>query len=407
MPSTSSHEQEPKLHVLVVFGGRSGEHEVSLSSARAVVDALDPAKYDVTLLGISKAGHWLLPGGEARALLEGISPEENIPALLPQDGSTRALRRLCGERIEEQGAIDVVFPVLHGPYGEDGTVQGLLELAGLPYVGAGVTGSAVAMDKVIMKDLFRAHGLPTPAYRPVTQQQWRDSPDAVLKTLEDELGLPCFVKPANLGSSVGISKAHTREALTPALELALSYDLKAIVEAAVPDAREIECSVLGNEEPEASVLGEVVPSREFYSYEAKYIDDASDIIIPAQLPPELADEMRALAVAAFRALDLAGMARADFLLERDTLRFYLSELNTIPGFTPISMYPKLWLASGLTYPQLIDRLIQLALDRHQRRSQLRTTYTPEDDAQSALDQESPCRAGTRAPPLLAEGDDRA
>jgi len=378
MSATMPEKNGRKLRVLVLFGGRSGEHEVSLASARSVVAALDPARYEVTLLGISKSGQWLLPGAGARELLDGIAAEGNIPALLPQDRSSRALRKVEGGVVAEAGTIDVVFPVLHGPYGEDGTVQGLLELAGLPYVGAGVLGSAAGMDKVIMKDLFRAHGLPTPAYRAVSALAWQRSAQTVSDQVIAQLGLPCFVKPANLGSSVGISKVHAREDLTPAMELALEYDLKAIVEAAVPNARDIECSVLGNDEPEASVLGEVVPSQEFYSYEAKYVDEDSELIIPADLPPELAEHLRHLALQAFRALDVTGMARVDFLVERGTDRYYLSELNTIPGFTSISMYPKLWLASGLTYAQLLDRLIELALERHRRRAALRTSYTPSE-----------------------------
>jgi D-alanine-D-alanine ligase len=271
--------------------------------------------------------------------------------------------------------LDVIFPVLHGPYGEDGTIQGLLELANVPYVGAGVLASAVGMDKATMKLVFSAHGLPVCPYRMVLRHQWEAQDEATLDTLEAALGYPMFVKPANLGSSVGISKAKERKGLSDALDLAGSFDRKIVVEAAVPDAREIECAVLGNDEPEASVAGEVIPSREFYDYEAKYIDDRSQVIIPAQLEPAQSERIRTLSIAAFRAIDCAGMARVDFLLARGSGEIFVNEVNTIPGFTTISMYSKLWAATGVDYATLLDRLLSLALERHTAKQQLRTSLT--------------------------------
>jgi D-alanine-D-alanine ligase len=272
-------------------------------------------------------------------------------------------------------SLDVIFPVLHGPYGEDGTIQGLLELANIPYVGAGVLASAVGMDKAIMKVVFAARGLPVCPYRVVLRADWERQPDQTLKDLEGALGFPMFVKPANLGSSVGISKAKDSVSLREAMALAGSFDRKIVVEAAVPGAREIECGVLGNDDPEASVAGEVVPSREFYDYEAKYLDAASEVIIPADLPGAVSNDIRRLSIEAFKAIDGAGMARVDFLLSRADGRIYVNEVNTIPGFTTISMYAKLWAASGVPYAALVDRLIQLATARHAEKQQLRTSVT--------------------------------
>jgi D-alanine-D-alanine ligase len=269
--------------------------------------------------------------------------------------------------------LDVIFPVLHGPYGEDGTIQGLLELANVPYVGAGVLASAVGMDKAVMKVLFAAAGLPVCAYRTVLRHEWQSNRDAIAADLEKSLRFPMFVKPANLGSSVGISKAKTRPGLVEAMDVAGSFDRKIVVEAAVPDAREIECAVLGNDNPEASVPGEVIPSREFYDYEAKYLDDGSTVIIPATVGPKTASEIQRLSILAFKAIDCAGMARVDFLLSPD--RIFINEVNTIPGFTTISMYSKLWAASGVEYPALLDRLVALAVERHTEKQQLRTSVT--------------------------------
>ena len=291
-------------------------------------------------------------------------------------------RRRASSELDPSGAatvtgvgLDVVFPVLHGPYGEDGTVQGLLELANVPYVGAGVLGSAVGMDKAVMKTLFIARNLPVGPYLVVLRPEWHGAADAVTRRVTEELRYPVFVKPANLGSSVGISKAKSEADLRSAMELALQFDRKIVIEAGIVNAREIECSVLGNDDPQASVPGEIIPSREFYDYEAKYLDDASTVVIPASLSDTEAREVQRLAIEAFRAVDCAGMARVDFFVTRDGGRIYVNEVNTIPGFTTISMYPKMWEASGLSYTALIDRLITLALERHAEKQQLRTSIT--------------------------------
>jgi len=366
------------LRVGIIFGGRSGEHEVSLLSAQGVMNAIDRTKYEIVPIGITKAGQWLASGDPWKALSSGALAESN-PALLLAEPSDRGLMRL--EDLEKERALtavqvsqlDVVFPILHGPYGEDGTVQGLLELAGIAYVGAGVAASAVGMDKVLFKDIMLAHGIPIVPHMVILRSAWERVPDEMLHRVEAEIGYDCFVKPANLGSSVGISKAHNRAELRAALDDAARYDRKLLVEQAV-DAREIEISVLGNDEPVASVPGEVVPCNEFYDYSAKYLDGESDLLIPAPIPDETAETIVQLAVQAYRAVDCAGMARVDFLLDRDTGRVYMNELNTLPGFTPISMYPKLWEASGITYSELIDRLIQLALERHADKSRSVTQY---------------------------------
>src|SRR5713226_2436926 len=329
-----------RLRVAVLSGGRSGEHEVSLRSADSIVAAMDPARYEVERILISKEGRW-----QPRA----ISPE---PGGNP--------------------GIDVVFPVLHGTFGEDGTVQGLLELAGVPYVGAGVLGSAVAMDKDVMKRLFRERGLPTPDHVALLRSHLEARRARRVRSLVKKFGYPMFVKPANLGSSVGISKAHDHRELEAALDEAAQYDRKILVERFI-DARELECSVLGNDEPQASLPGEVLPSREFYDYEAKYIDENSQLIVPARITATQTRRVQHLAVVAFLACECSGMARVDFFLEKKSGRILVNELNTIPGFTSISMYPKMWAASGLSYPDLIDRLIQLALERHGEKS--RTRYS--------------------------------
>jgi D-alanine-D-alanine ligase len=330
-----------KTRVAVIYGGRTGEHEVSVRSAKAILAGLDRAKYDTREYFIDKQGKW------------------NPSPILPEPGA--------------HPDIDVVFPVLHGTFGEDGTVQGLLELADLPYVGAGVLASAVGMDKAVMKLVFAARGLPICDYEVVLKRDWLKDEHAILHTVVGRLGLPVFVKPANLGSSVGISKAKHAAELRAAITLAAEFDRKIVVEAAVPQAREIECAVLGNDEPEASVPGEIITSREFYDYEAKYLDDASKTVIPASLTEARTEEIRTLAVAAFKAIDGAGMARVDFLLGGDSGNLYVNEVNTIPGFTTISMYSKMWEASGLSYPALLDRLIALALERHADKQQLRTS----------------------------------
>jgi D-alanine-D-alanine ligase len=367
-----------RLKVGLLFGGRSGEHEISLLSAQGVMGAIDPDKYEVVPIGITKEGRWLAAGDPMKALTSGEAAESNPVALLAEP-SQRGLLRLEAREQEralkaiEVSQIDVAFPILHGPYGEDGTVQGLLELAGIPYVGAGVLASAVGMDKVVFKDVVRAHGLPVPAYVTLKRKEWEQGPEQAVARVEADVGYPCFVKPANLGSSVGISKARNRAELHQALAEAARYDRKLLVEAAI-DAREIEVSVLGNDEPIASVAGEIVPGREFYDYAAKYLDAGSQLLIPAPIPPETAERVRELAVQAYLAIDCAGMARVDFLLDRQTGEMYLSEVNTLPGFTPISMYPKLWEATGISYRELIDRLVQLALERHVDKSRSATSY---------------------------------
>jgi D-alanine-D-alanine ligase len=355
-----------RLRVGVIFGGKSAEHEVSLNSAQNVMRALDKSKYDVVPIGISKEGQWLLRGDPLQVLTGG---QTSLPQLLESgyqivDDLSTGREVIPGSHAASLPDVDVIFPVLHGPFGEDGTVQGLLELADIPYVGAGVMSSAVGMDKAAMKDLFRSHDLPTPRYLVIKRHEWERIPDRVAAAVEREIGYPCFVKPANMGSSVGVNKAHDAAELTLALNDAVRYDRKMLVEVAVPDAREIECSVLGNDEPIASVPGEIVPGHEFYDYEAKYLDESSQLLIPAPIDPALTQRVRELSVKAFVALDCAGMARVDFLLARGTGELYVSEVNTIPGFTRISMYPKLWEASGISYHELIDRLIQLALERY-------------------------------------------
>jgi D-alanine-D-alanine ligase len=366
-----------KIRLGILFGGRSGEHEVSLTSATSLLQALDPEKYEVVPIGITREGRWLV-GSSADKVLPGVlengkpvtaSIDPAGPKLIPLDSA--AVRRAAGEPPGPE--IDVVFPMLHGTFGEDGTVQGLLELAGIPYVGAGVLASSAGMDKDVMKRLFRDAGLPVVKWVLVLRSSCENDPSGVNALVEREIGYPLFVKPANLGSSVGISKVRSGKELAPALNLACHYDRKIIVETAV-DAREIECSVLGNENPEASLPGEVVPVNEFYDYEAKYLVEGSELIIPAKLTPGQTEQVQTLAIRAFQAIDCAGMARVDFLLDRKSGVVFVNEINTIPGFTPISMYPKLWEASGLPYAKLVDRLVELALERHCENRRTRYTY---------------------------------
>lgn len=357
-----------RLRVGVLFGGRSAEHEVSLRSALSVMEAMDRDKYELVPIGVSKTGEWLRMDadfleGPSRALtLEGPTKGDRV-ALLPHPENQSLVSLDNGAR-GPQRPLDVVFPVLHGPLGEDGTVQGLMELADIPYVGSGVLGSAVGMDKAVMKALFLQRGLNITPYRVFLRKQWQDDPGSVLAECESAFPYPWFVKPANLGSSVGISKVPAAGEFAAAMDDAAQYDRKLIVEAGVHHVREVEVSVMGNDEPRASVAGEILPSHEFYDYESKYLDDATRLIIPAELPDAVSDEARNVAVEAFLALDLAGLARVDFLLDANTLEVYLSEVNTMPGFTSVSMYPKLWEASGIPYAELIDRLIQLAIERH-------------------------------------------
>ena len=352
-----------RLRVGVIYGGRSGEHEVSVASAASIFKHLDRGRYEAVPIRIEKDGRWTL-GAKA--------PQALSAAEVLGQAQTEALQTVEPTAAVTGGGIDVVFPVLHGPYGEDGTVQGLLELANVPYVGAGVLGSAVGMDKAVMKTLLAAHGLPIVRHEVVLQRDWERDRAAIAARVA-ALGYPVFVKPANLGSSVGISKAKFDAELADALALARQFDRKAVIEAAVPEAREIECAVLGNDAPEASVPGEIIPSREFYDYEAKYLHGGSTEVIPAPLTDGQVQEIQRLSIAAFRALECAGMARVDFLLARPTETIYVNELNTIPGFTVNSMYPKMWEATGVSYPALLDRLITLALERHAEKQRLRTS----------------------------------
>ena len=390
-----------KLRVGVLFGGRSGEHEVSLLSAASVLNAIDKSKYEVLPIGITREGRWVT-AAHAERLLQGTPadtpeprhlragdpdatapaavlargegvvvppmPGENHSALVPFETDAHQLR--AGVKPVD---VDIIFPVLHGTFGEDGTIQGLLELADIAYVGAGVLGSAAGMDKDVMKRLFRNAGLPIVKHVTVLRSVWREQPKKVRTQIESALKYPVFVKPANLGSSVGISKVHDSSELAAAMDEAARFDRKLVVEEGVGGktgkAREIECSVLGNDKPIASVAGEIVPIEEFYDYSAKYLVEGSESIIPAKIGKAKQREVQRLAVAAFQAVDCAGMARVDFLMDPRTKKMYVNEINTIPGFTSISMYPKMWAATGIDYPELMDRLIQLGLERHAEKKQ--------------------------------------
>jgi len=364
-------QERRKLRVGVIFGGRSGEHEVSLMSARSVMNALDTEKYEVVPLGITRSGRWIR-GDVMKALVTGDETAVQPAAILPD-------RR--GETASAAAGFDLIFPVLHGPYGEDGTVQGLLQLAGLPYVGAGVAGSAVGMDKALFKSVMQAHDIPVLPWRLLLSSQWQAAREQILTELAEQFTYPIFTKPANLGSSVGISKCRDRASLAAGLDEAARYDRRLVVEQGI-DGRELEVAVLGNEEPVASVVGEIRPRREFYDYVAKYISDDSELIIPADLPPAVAEEARTLGLRAYRAIDCAGLGRVDLLLDKADGRLYLNEINTMPGFTAISMYPKLWEASGLSYAALLDRLIELALERHTAQLELETTVTAVTDIEN-------------------------
>ena len=358
-----------KIRVGVLFGGQSAEHEVSVSSARSLLEAIDRGKYEVTMIGIDRGGRWLA-AGDATSLLEAGKVEGDglVPVSLDYGGAHElVMQGGAGGEAGTSQPVDVLFPILHGPYGEDGTVQGLMELAGVAYVGSGVLGSAVGMDKDMMKRVFRASGFPQVDHMAVRRSRWREQAEAVRRDIEAQLAYPVFVKPANMGSSVGVTKAHDREELTQGMDLAAQYDRKIIVEASAIDCREVECSVLGYEDPQTSVVGEVVPANEFYDYQAKYIDDDSELIIPARISPATTERVRALAREVFLAVEASGLARVDFFVSQDEDTVLVNEINTIPGFTPISMYPKLWAASGVSYSELIDRLIELAVERHRDR----------------------------------------
>jgi D-alanine-D-alanine ligase len=366
-----------KLRIAILFGGRSGEHEVSLNSAASVIAALDPARYDVVPIGITKNGRWLA-GSSAQKLLPDVL-RDGQRVMLGADPGVGALVPLDNN----QGAalhVDVVFPVLHGTYGEDGTVQGLLELADLPYVGSGVIGSAVGMDKDMQKRLFLQAKLPVADFLAVTRARWEREPEKVRREIEKKFRYPVFVKPATLGSSVGMTKAHNRAELEKALNFAAEFAQKLVIEKTIR-GREIELSVLGNEQARASIPGEIVPHREFYDYEAKYLEEGTRLIIPAKLSKSQIKRFQELAVRAFHSVEALGLARVDFFLEHRTGRIFLNEINTIPGFTSISMYPKLWEASGLSYRALLDELIELALAQH--REKQRTKFTIDLPASSS------------------------
>jgi D-alanine-D-alanine ligase len=346
-----------KTRLAILYGGRSAEHQVSVVSARSVMEALDPDRFEVVPIAITRDGAWLLPD---RSPLELAASDGALPEVEP------AGRELAVRPEEGVSGVDVVFPILHGPFGEDGTVQGLFELADLPYVGSGVLASALAMDKAMAKVVLAQAGLPQGPYLVVPERDWLAGPDRAAAEVAGRLAYPVFTKPARLGSSIGISKVKTPGELAAGLATAFAHDTKAVVEQGIA-ARELECGVLGNDAPEASVVGEVIPSHEFYDFEAKYLDDALKLEIPAQVPDAVRAQVRELSLRAFQALDCEGFARVDFFYEEATGRVLLNEVNTIPGFTPKSMFPMLWAASGLTYPDLVARLVDLAIERHAAR----------------------------------------
>jgi D-alanine-D-alanine ligase len=372
---TSKKSAKKKITLAVMYGGVSGEHEVSLKSAASVIAALDVRKYDIVPIRVEKTGRWSV---DRQAMLEQkigqvrrVAGKKDDMRLLSPGTENRALLSHDAAVAER---IDVVLPLIHGTGGEDGCLQGLLELAGIPYVGSGVLGSAIGMDKIVQKKILERDGFPVSPYAHFRASDWKNGAVEIVADIEAHLGYPCFVKPANLGSSVGVSKAHHRKELRAGVEDALRYDDKIVVEKAVLHAREIECGVLGNDQPRASVLGEIVPSNEFYDYAAKYVDGKSQVIIPADLPKPIAENIREMALKAFRSLDTAGFARVDFFVERTTNDIFINEINTLPGFTSISMFPMLWKASGLTYPKLLDTLIDLALERAKTRAKLTRTF---------------------------------
>jgi D-alanine-D-alanine ligase len=356
-----------KKRIGVIFGGRSGEHEVSLASAKSVLQHLDPQTYEVIPMMITPQGSWLW--GQGPHTLENVptSGKEVVAVTLPADPTVQRMRSLQeGVCLPHDGALDVLFPVLHGPNGEDGTIQGLFELANIPYVGCGVLASAIGMDKVIMKQLFRAAGLPIVPFLSYRRHEWEQAPDVVLTAVEQQLSYPCFVKPANLGSSIGVNKAKNRQQLTAAIEEALRYDRKIVIERGL-DCGEFSCAILGNDQPVASVVGEILPGSEFSDYNDKYVNHAIQFVIPAHVSVETAEMLQEMALRVYQLLDLSGLARVDFFFDKVSKQFYLNEVNTLPGFTSMSLYPRLWQASGLEYAPLLDRLIELALERHKNR----------------------------------------
>ncbi|NLL21479.1 MAG: D-alanine--D-alanine ligase [Firmicutes bacterium] len=362
-----------KIRVGVLFGGRSGEHAVSLLSAASVMAAMDKNKYDIIPIGITEDGQWLAGGDPLQALRKKEFPRGCFLASLVTNPLDPGLFLFKDGKVVDFISLDVVFPVLHGPYGEDGTVQGLLELAGIPYVGAGVLASSAGMDKEVMKILFQRCGLPVADFIAFKDYRWRKERSSIIELVEKKIGYPCFIKPANLGSSVGVSKASGQDGLIAGIELALRYDRKAIVEVFI-DGREIECSVLGGDDPISSVPGEIIPSSDFYDYRAKYIDNRSQLIIPAPLDAEAQEKIRRYAIQAFQAVDCSGLGRVDFFYREKGKEIYVSEINTMPGFTEISMYPRLWEYSGVPYGELIDKLVEIALERQRQKSRLLTRY---------------------------------
>ena len=360
----------------VIFGGRSGEHEVSLVSAESVMNALDPDKYNIVPIGITKSGRWITGPDTLESLKKGGFDERIPQCLLSPDPGKQSLLIVHPDGSLREQPLDVVFPVLHGPFGEDGTIQGMFEMAGIPYVGSGVLASAAAMDKIIQKKLFNEAGIPQTEYRAVSGARFRKDPQPTIDKVEFLLEYPVFVKPAAMGSSVGITKAHNRTELVSAIELAAQYDRCILVERAVREPRELEIGVLGNEETVLSTVGEIIPCNEFYDYNAKYVDGKSELVIPADIPAPLKERIEFLALRAYRCLKLEGLARVDFLYSRETGELLVNEANTMPGFTSISMYPKLFEASGIPYPSLLERLIKLAIQRHVQTSGLNRSYDP-------------------------------
>ncbi|MBI5020131.1 MAG: D-alanine--D-alanine ligase [Ignavibacteriales bacterium] len=379
MKSTGKNNKS-KIRVGVIFGGRSAEHEVSLVSAASIISALDKKKYDIVEIGITKEGKWFSGSGLLDRMKKKsiyydeisrfISPDPMLSSPLLIDGQQRPLTK---------NDLDVIFPVIHGTFGEDGTIQGLLEFSGIPYVGAGVLGSAVGMDKVITKQLCENAGIPVAPYIWFLESEYKKNPKNIIDLIEQKIKYPCFVKPANSGSSVGISKSKSRKSLVDAIKIALGYDRKILIEKSIENAREIEVSLIGNENPEASVPGEIISSNEFYDYDAKYIDGKSESVIPAKLFNPIIKKIREYALLGFRSIDCAGMARVDFLVTKKTNKIYFNEINTIPGFTSISMYPKLWEASGLPYHGLLDKLIRLAMDKNKQKIRKRKEFNPKSE----------------------------
>ena len=366
-----------KIRVGIIFGGRSGEHEVSFCSASSIIKAINKDKYAVVPIGITKGGRWISPQDSELALQSGKIEGKNTVILLNDSFSKSLVCIDNNQKLDKSSALeklDVIFPVLHGPYGEDGTVQGLLELANISYVGAGVAASAISMDKDFMRMVFQQKGLPILKWMTIKRKEWQENKEKILFLVQNGFEYPLFVKPANLGSSVGITKVHKKEELEKAIDLASSYDRKILIERGLEEVREIECGILGNDKPRASVVGEVKPAGEFYDYDSKYTEEGTQLIIPADLPDRVSQEIQRIALSAFKAVDAAGMARVDFFVSKKENKIYLNEINTIPGFTSSSMYPRLWEASGISYPELIDRLIQLALERHQDKKQNKISY---------------------------------